>query len=267
MSQPVLGAAELDDLAYAFKRYVLGERDRPLPRAILPQWSGSPDHGVRQGDYLSLQLDDVMDFVRKPLLPRLAAGLSGVEEIRLFHDQLIWKDPESSITPHTIVGWHTDRAYWRSCTSLRMLTAWIPLQDTDEDMGPLAVWDGSHLWPDVDDLHSFDKPDLASAESRFRALGRRVEVRFLPMRRGQVSFHHCRLVHGSYPNSSTKPRLGFAIHYQDGANRHARTRSEGDIAAVHLNDMLCRVTVDGHPDYTDPEVCPVLWSTGGRSTD
>jgi ectoine hydroxylase-related dioxygenase (phytanoyl-CoA dioxygenase family) len=204
-------------------------------------------------------LDEVMDFVRKPLLPRLAAGLIGVDEIRLFHDQLVWKDPESSTAKATSVGWHTDRAYWRSCTSGRMLTAWIPLQDTDEDMGPLAVWDGSHLWPDVDDLHTFDEQDLASAEARFRALGRNVEVRGLPMRRGQVSFHHCRLVHGSYPNRSRKPRLGFAIHYQDGANGHTPAHFEGKEKNVHLNDMLCRATVAGLPDYADPEICPVLW--------
>jgi ectoine hydroxylase-related dioxygenase (phytanoyl-CoA dioxygenase family) len=263
VSKPILTTVELDDLAYAFERYATGERDRALPSAILPQWSGSPGHGVRQGDYLSLQLDEVMDFVRKPLLPRLAAGLSGADQIRLFHDQLVWKDPQSSGASVTSVGWHTDRAYWRSCTSVRMLTAWIPLQDTNEEMGPLAVWDGSHRWADVDDLHTFDKPDLAAAEARFRELGHHVEVRTLPMKRGQVSFHHCRLVHGSYPNRSNKPRLGFAIHYQDGTNEHTPTHFEAGGRNVHLNDMLCRVTVAGLPDYADPEICPVLWPAAG----
>ncbi|TPN63596.1 phytanoyl-CoA dioxygenase family protein [Mesorhizobium sp. B1-1-1] len=264
LSGLILTDAELDDLRYAFERYAAGERDRQLPRSVLPQWSGALERGVRQADYLSLQLDDVMEFVRLPLLPRLASALSGAEEIRLFHDQLVWKDPVSLTHANSSVGWHTDRAYWRSCTSVRMLTAWIPLQDTDEHMGPLAVWDGSHLWPDIDDLHTFDEPDLASLEARFRALGRDVDVRLIPMKRGHVSFHHCRLVHGSYPNRSDRPRLGFAIHYQDGANQHIRSKGGADAEAVHLNDMLCRTNADGAPDYSDPEVCPVLWRTTDR---
>lgn len=258
VSHSILSDAELDDLAYAFARYAAGERDRQMPTSVLPHWSGALERGVRQGDYLSLQLDDVMNFVRKPLLPRLAAKLSGAEEIRLFHDQLIWKDPENSRASNSSVGWHTDKAYWRSCTSDRMLTVWIPLQDTSEEMGPLAVWDGSHLWPDVDDLHTFDQPDLVSARTKFRSLGRRVEVRLLSMKKGQVSFHHCRLVHGSYANRSDKPRLGFAIHYQDGTNQNARSQP-GYAGAVHLNDVLCRINADGVPDYADPEVCPLLW--------
>jgi hypothetical protein len=259
MSGSVLTEAELDDLAYAFQRYAVGERDRQLPSAILPQWSGAVERGVRQADYLSLQLDEIMEFVRRPILPCLAATLSGAAGIRLFHDQLVWKDPDNAAHSTSSVGWHTDRAYWHSCTSVRMLTAWVPLQDTDEKMGPLAVWDGSHLWTDTDELSTFDEPDLASLEAKFRALGRDVNVRLLPMKRGQVSFHHCRLVHGSYPNHSERARLGFAIHYQDVANHHVRSGRTAQASVVHLNDMLCRTDADGTPDYADPEVCPVLW--------
>jgi hypothetical protein len=30
------------------------------------------------------------------------------------------------------------------------------------------------------------------------------------------------------------------------------------------HDVLVRATADGHPDYTDPEFCPVLWSQDQR---
>lgn len=257
----ILADAELDDLSYAFERYVADERDRPLPTNVLPQWSGASERGVRQADYLSLQMEFVSEFVRRPLLPRLASMLTGATQIRLFHDQLVWKDPVSVASSNSSVGWHTDRAYWRSCTSSNMVTAWIPLQDTDEEMGPLAVWDGSHLWTDTDDLHNFDHPDLNSVEIRFREAGHSPEVRLLPMSRGQVSFHHCRLVHGSYPNRSRRARLGFAIHYQDGSNRHMSPTGKGVEGAIHINDVLCRTDADGLPDYRDPEICPVLWPT------
>lgn len=259
ISGNILGETELDDLCYAFERYAAGERDRRLPTNVLPQWSGAAHRGVRQADYLSLQMETVSEFVRRPLLPRIASMLTGAAQIRLFHDQLVRKDPSAAAYSNSTVGWHTDRAYWRSCTSSNMVTAWIPMQDTDEEMGPLAVWDGSHLWLDTDDLHNFNHPDLESVETKFREAGRNVEVRVLPMRRGQVSFHHCRVVHGSYPNFSPRPRLGFAVHYQDGLNRHVLPIAGGVEGAIHLNDMLCRTDSEGLPDYSDPDICPLLW--------
>ncbi|SAL80508.1 Phytanoyl-CoA dioxygenase (PhyH) [Caballeronia choica] len=204
-----------------------------------------------------------MDFVRTPLLPLLASTLSGADEIRLFHDQLIWKDPDGQTTRST-VGWHSDRAYWKTCTSEKMLTAWVPLQDTSEEMGTLAVWDASHLWSGTDDLHTFNEPELDIIESRVRALNHAPNIVLLPLRRGQVSFHHCRLVHGSYPNRTGRPRIAFAIHYQDGENRHIAPRAS-EKSPVHLNDMLCRTCTDGTPDYADPEVCPVLFSTSRQA--
>jgi hypothetical protein len=30
---------------------------------------------------------------------------------------------------------------------------------------------------------------------------------------GQMSFHHANLIHGSKPNSSTGPRIGYAVRY------------------------------------------------------
>lgn len=260
VSGQVLSDSMLDDLTYAVSRYTAGEQDRSLPKAIIPRWSGSVERGVRQADYLSLQLDAVMDFVCDPQLPKMASALSGASNIRLFHDQLIWKSPGAPDATNS-VGWHTDKAYWRSCTSDKMLTVWIPLQDITVDMGSLAVWDGSHLWPNADQWHTFDQPDLEILEKQAQRSGLIPNIKILPLQRGQVSFHHCRLIHGSYPNRSPQPRLAFAVHYQDGENRHngclgyTSTR-----AATHLNDMLCRTLADGTPDYSDPDICPSLFS-------
>ncbi len=264
VSDLILAEESLDDLTYAAQRYAAGECDRPLVHPLLPQWSGAPERGVRQADYLSLQFDSVMEFVRSPPLPQMASTLCDTGEVRLFHDQLIWKDPGGP-EARTSVGWHTDRAYWKSCTSDQMLTAWIPLQDTTAEMGPLAVWDASHLWPDTDNLHTFDEPDLTRLEEQARARHHKPKILVLPLLRGQVSFHHCQLVHGSYPNRTNRPRLAFAIHYQDDKNRHS-ARSASDRATVHLNDILCRTCPDGTPDYRDPEICPVLYSRSDKAS-
>jgi hypothetical protein len=28
---------------------------------------------------------------------------------------------------------------------------------------------------------------------------------------------------------------------------------------VHINDLLVRKDAEGNPDYSDPDICPVLW--------
>lgn len=88
--------------------------------------------------------------------------------------------------------------------------------------------------------------------------GRPVPALPLLMRRGQVSFHHCRTVHGSGPNTSARPRRSLAIHLQPGDNRWQLVQRPDGTRIEHGNDALVR-TVDGAPDYADPLVCPVLW--------
>jgi len=54
--------------------------------------------------------------------------------------------------------------------------------------------------------------------------------------------------------------VSIAIHMQDGPNRHRVYRNEQGIPWRLVNDQLCRQLADGSPDYSDPEVFPVLWS-------
>jgi hypothetical protein len=68
-----------------------------------------------------------------PLLGAIAARLSGSREIRLWRDQMIFK-PTDLTGSKTSIGWHTDRAYWKACSSANMLTAWVPFQNCDESM-------------------------------------------------------------------------------------------------------------------------------------
>ena len=98
----------------------------------------------------------------------------------------------------------------------------------------------------------FCSPDLAALEKAITRQGHTREIRPTRMRRGQVSFHHCRTVHGSGPNHAAGPRRSLAIHLQPGDNRHRPG------TASHGNDRLVRRR-DGVPDYTDPQVCPQLW--------
>ena len=90
------------------------------------------------------------------------------------------------------------------------MTAWIALDDVDEENGCLRYIDGSHrgeilphepvpgeghnLAPPVQ-LIDFDRESLA------------------PVRCGGVVFHHCQTLHTSHRNTSDHWRRGYATHW------------------------------------------------------
>jgi len=252
ISPRIFSDVELERALAGSERYYTGERDR-----LLPDGSGAggirDDHGnaLRKNDYASLQNDALAAIVRKPVLGAIAARLCGARAVRLWHDQLLYKPPCGGSAVSN-VGWHTDRGYWKSCTSCEMLTAWVPFHRIDESLGPMYVIDGSHRFPDNTEHLDFFEPDLEKLEAQFVTGG--MPVRKVPMLldRGQVSFHHCLTIHGSGPNVAAVPRRSIAIHLQPEENRHSGLASHG-------NDRLVR-RINGVPDYTDPAVCPTLWS-------
>lgn len=103
---------------------------------------------------------------------------------------------------------------------LKMLSAWIPFQDIDENKAPLVVLDGSHKWSDTEHLRCFNNQNLKEIEEKFTQKGRGIVEVPIILNKGQVSFHHCCTIHGSYSNCSNSVRLAFALYLQDYANRH-----------------------------------------------
>jgi ectoine hydroxylase-related dioxygenase (phytanoyl-CoA dioxygenase family) len=258
VSSGSLSDEAIEDLLYGAERYYAGERDTAFPLELPTDWT--PDKGdiLRQNDYVSLQLDEFRDFLRTSPVAEAAAVLSRTKSIRLFHDQLLYKPPDVT-GPKVSVGWHTDRAYWQTCTSASMISAWVPLQDCTIAMGPLMVIDKSHHWPDREEFRNFHTGDMTTLTAKQREAELEVEEVPFELRRGQVSFHHCMTMHGSYPNRTSTPRLAFAAHFQDESNRYRPARTASGKQVVHINDILCRKDSDGLPDYADPDICPLLW--------
>lgn len=259
VSPIVLPTELVEEALYGARRYYAGERDTILPLAGgYLDWREEHGNVLRLNDYSSLQNEEIGRLVRYPLLGAIAARLTRARGVRLFHDQLISKPPGVP-DRGTTVGWHVDRDYWHTCSSRAMVTAWIPLQDCSEEMGPLAVIDGSHKWQLSQHMRTFNDRDLDALERTFPP---GVEVRRVPLvlKRGQVSFHDGSTIHGSLENRSGLDRVALTVHIQGADNRYAPAVGPDGRPALHINDLLCRRGDDGMPDYTDPEVCPLLWT-------
>lgn len=227
-------------------------------------WTEARGNVLRQNDYVSLQIEELRMLAHHPVVAASAARLARTPEVRLFHDQLIWK-PGPAKAEDTAVGWHTDIAYWKTVSSRNLITAWIPFQDIDDDMGPMLALDGSHRWEGNDKLEFFHKPDLEEIATHIATHGASMEPVPLAVELGTVSFHHCRTIHGSRPNLTDRPRVALAVHMQDAENHYVPNVDEKGHRQAHINDLLCRKDADGNPDYSDPDIFPVLWSEEAAS--
>lgn len=265
----VLAPNLLDEEELALLRDAAAEvhagRLRDVDPAVVEKigWKPGVEDPIRVNDYAALISPMLRSLLEKRSISESAARLMGTTEVRLFQSGIIYKEPFRPGEPPTTIGWHTDRAYWRTCTSDRMLTAWIPLQDTRREVGTLEMLDGSHRWdsPEVDTLRlakTFRDLDTDEQLARLAAAG--VEPHPVPvcLAAGGVSFHSCRVFHGSGPNLSEVPRIALTLHLQDGANRYVHTVNDDGERQTHSNDSLCRRDANGDPDYTDPVICPIL---------
>ncbi|HZP35439.1 MAG TPA: phytanoyl-CoA dioxygenase family protein [Methylomirabilota bacterium] len=244
--------------ALAFYR---GERDGRLPLDTgYANWTPADGDGQRNNEFVSLQKKELLALALHPLLGAIAARLTRSRVIRVLDDQLIYKPSARGDGRNTVTGWHADRAYWATCSSDKMITAWIPFHSVELARGPLVVMAGSHRWEGLEDVRFFNHGNLREIEDRFRERGREVRIVPMTLRKGQVSFHHAWTVHASYPNTSGRPRLSYAVHLQDGDNRY-RPYRRPDGREVHMFDeTLCRRLPNGDPDFSDPAVFPTVWA-------
>jgi ectoine hydroxylase-related dioxygenase (phytanoyl-CoA dioxygenase family) len=268
LSEKLLSDDEVDELAAAVERYYAGERSRRLPvrPPRLAYWE--PAHGdvQRHNDYVHYESDAIAKSLLKPLIGAVAARLAGVPEIRVFQSTLIHKPPIAH-EPSNVVPWHFDKHYWSSSSSDRMLTAFIPFHDCDEELGTITMVDGSHLWEEVgaDDstVRHFAEREHGHLEELLavNAAHNGAEVTKIPMiiPKGHMSFHHCRTYHGSAGNRASRPRQAVSLHLQDGDNAYREFPLSDGTLASYNHDALVRRTPDGRPDYADPEYCPTLW--------
>ena len=145
-------------------------------------------------------------FVVGQRLAGIAASLLGVRGVRLYHDQSLYKEPSGGITPA-----HADQFYWPLATD-RTVTAWVPLQDTPDEMGPLGFYTGSQDFDQGRDLPISDESE-ARITASMEAAGYPFDV--APFDLGDVSFHRGWTFHKAGANRTDRPRSVMTVIYMD----------------------------------------------------
>jgi ectoine hydroxylase-related dioxygenase (phytanoyl-CoA dioxygenase family) len=143
-------------------------------------------------------------LVRDPALLDILKPLIG-PNIRLYDSKMNLKPPGGGAP----VEWHQDWAFYPH-TNQDMLAAGVYFDDISEENGTLLVIPGSHRGPLYE--HHIEGVFSGAIDRR------RCDVDFssavpLTAKAGSVSVHHTRLIHGSGPNYSRKPRWLLLIEF------------------------------------------------------
>jgi hypothetical protein len=140
---------------------------------------------------------------------RIAAELLGVDGVRMYHDQALFKEPHGGFTP-----WHQDQHYWPLDTD-RTITMWMPLADAEEAMGVMQFAAGSHGEGYLGDMPISDESE-ARIKQFVEEKGFAVESAG-PMKAGDATFHLGWTLHCAPENRTDRMReVMTVIYFADG---------------------------------------------------
>jgi len=186
------------------------------------------------------------DLLWNPAFTIPASQLLG-GAVRFWHDQLFCKPAQHG----GVVAWHQDYSYWTRTTPLAHLTCWIGLDDSTRDNGCVHYVPGSHRWPDLPatglagDMDAIQTVLTDEQKEKFKPVA-------IELKKGECSFHHPRMIHGSYENTTERPRRGTVINViRDGV----MSNTDGPL----LTDTSQRLS-----DSVREEIIPRGEKLGGR---
>ncbi len=194
-------------------------------------------------------------LIYHPFIVKAISQLTGQRNLQVWHDQIQYKPAESG----GATTWHQDAPLWPIIKPMTPVSAWIPMDDADEENGCMWMVPGSHRWgnqmeflrtqshlqtlEEFNSLAGFEPPDGVSP----------TPVPW-PVLRGEISFHHSLTWHGSPYNTSARPRRAIAIHFMTG-------EAKFDASGNHLMKQFVDMP-DGAPMAEAGPHFPLVCSDG-----
>jgi ectoine hydroxylase-related dioxygenase (phytanoyl-CoA dioxygenase family) len=190
--------------------------------------------------------EQVRQFTLAKRFAKIAADLLGIEHVRIYHDQALFKEPGGGFTP-----WHQDQYYWPLDT-VKTVTMWMPLMDIDVELGMLTFASGSHRDGFAENIPISDESETAL--QKYIRLKNYPITRAETMQAGDATWHYGWTLHNAPGNSSatTTREVMTIIYYADGAhitesqNKHQESDRHrwlgglqpGELANSKLNPLV-----------------------------
>ncbi len=179
-------------------------------------------------------------LIYHPFIVKAISQLTDAPDLMVWHDQIQYKPAHHG----GATRWHQDAPLWPIILPMTPVSAWIPLDDADEENGCMWMVPGSYKWGNqIDFLRT--QNHLAQREEFMNIQGftppADAEVSIVapqpwPIKKGEVSFHHSLAWHGSPFNRSDRPRRAIAVHYMTGESRFVASGEHVMKQFVDLDD-------------------------------
>jgi ectoine hydroxylase-related dioxygenase (phytanoyl-CoA dioxygenase family) len=183
---------------------------------------------------------DIRPLTFHPRLGQAAAELLGVDVVRLWHDQALYKQAGGRATDP-----HQDHPYW-PIKETASVTAWVPFAGSTKASGAMSYLPGSHevglrkfvniFFGEPHDI--LTDPEVAG-----------IEPLLVEVPKGSVAFHHGLTVHLAGPNASDTDRpVHTIIYFPDGSTRgYPHGHFAVDRAGIEVGQAI------------DGAVTPIVW--------
>jgi Phytanoyl-CoA dioxygenase (PhyH) len=168
--------------------------------------------------------------------PRFLAPASQLLDgsVRFWHDQIFYKPAHHG----GLVAWHQDYSYWTRTEPLAHLSCWIGLDDSTIENGCVHYVPGSHRWsllPATGLAHDKDAIKTVLNEEQLSQF-KRVPIE---LRKGEASFHHPLMVHGSFENRTDQPRRAAVLNvFRDGVLSASELPPLAGVPAIPIGEKM-----------------------------
>ena len=194
---------QVDELSHDYDKAVSGEIHVPASgsdhiEGRMVQLVNPSQHieGWQQHDYF-LQACDV------------AKQLIGLDAVYVY-DQMIFKPAHHPAE----VPWHQDAGYWQKTRgSDNAVTCWLALSHAWKQNGGMQFITGSHRGKIAEHYNVSHRSEMNSALETKVDPSQSVSLSLEP---GDVTFHHCRMLHHTGGNYTDTPRRGLITHFWAG---------------------------------------------------
>ena len=173
------------------------------------------------------------DLLWNPAFVMPASQLLG-GRVRFWHDQIFLKPAHHG----GVVAWHQDYSYWTRTKPMAHLSCWIGLDDSTRANGCVHYVPGSHRWNLLpvtglaEDMNSIQRVLTEQQKEQFKPVA-------IELKKGEASFHHPLMVHGSFENTTDMPRRATVINvFRDGVVSDSDTPPLAGVPVIRVGEKM-----------------------------
>lgn len=235
LSQQQLDQYERDGIVFPIEVFSAGEAS--LFRGALESIADNCGEGsLKRLDSLHLFFDWAHRLVTHDALLNAVEDVLG-GDILIYGTLVFYKPPQDS----GYVSWHQD-SFYSGLHLTPSTSAWIALTPSHRANGCMRVIPGSHTQGSLDHDNVRDDPNLLNRRGeRVKMVVDESQAVDVVLQPGEMSLHQSTIIHGSNPNTSDEPRIGFIVRFvtnrMTNPNRPLlRVRGDADCSHLPLAD-------------------------------